>query len=242
MENNSETNTINPNYQGIITGSAISGAIAGAFVTLGEYLSNTTTKPTMETAKEGAFKKPSDLLLKTDAFQEMYPDYIGSVLDKETGQLLLGADNMGSAILTDSMDDVFTAVLDSARPTLLNSLSSFKEFSEWGSNFFTSEHGTIMKPISTLIPGMNGMATAVHDPFAHIAATQIIKPATNFATNQLTNIIPSQLAEGASNIFIKLPLTLALNQGTILPAIALHHCSFAPSACSGIALNHFNKK
>ena len=49
VEHNSQTQTINPNYQGIITGSAISGAIAGVSVSVNKFLENYTgVKPTFE--------------------------------------------------------------------------------------------------------------------------------------------------------------------------------------------------
>ena len=159
---------IKPQYGDIAKGAAITGAIAGGMVTAGEWLaSRPSGKPTLEPGKEALYK-PTDELAKTEAFKATFPDYEGS---------FKGANNVGEANVVNDLGDVGKSVSTKLKPTMgVNGELPIPCATCEGSKFSN---------LANKGPGVNGMATSIHDPLVTIFPT-LAKP----GLLQLT-IVPS---------------------------------------------------
>ena len=192
--NTSETKEINPDYKNIAKSSAITGAIAGGIVVAGEWLSTKpNSKPKLDRPTEGATYKPTQQLL------DKHPDKLGHYA--KTGTNGANQMNVGTANLTNDINMVNKPIypnggLDTAGNTLKP--PSMGNEGSW-----------FMKPISH-IPGMNGMATSIHDPLSQIFFTSNAVP-------QIVNDI--------------------LIVASILPSIPASYCIISPSACASIINN-----
>ena len=170
---------VKPQYGDIAKGAAITGLIAGGTIVASELIVDKFGKPTMETSKGDALRKPSDKLLKKPEFQSKYPNYDGStsIIDKTRP-------NMGIANTTDDINKVFQTI----KP-----LNPFKEGS------------LIMGGIEKNIGGMHGVSMG-HDPFVHSVMQPINKALDStfqpFISQSLSTIIEIPVNQGTILPFI----------------------------------------
>ena len=170
---------IKPQYGDIAKGAAITGAIAGGMVAVGEFLaSQPSGKPTLETPTEGAYLKPNKDLIKD--FPDKFKNYDGT--------LDLGPkyNDLGLATETDVIQNVGKKVV---HPKLSESLGNAKDFGKWVLSG-VKEDGWALKPF-TKVPGFNGMAQSVHDPLSQALFTSPMVPESINIALTVATIPPS---------------------------------------------------
>ena len=191
--NTYETKEINPDYKNIAKSSAITGAIAGGMVVAGKWLSTKPNgKPKLDRPTEGATLKPDQSIVNDPQVISKHPNY-GS-----TGTTSVNANNVGTANLTTDPSLVGMQVKDAIKQGAIKPPSWLFGEGSWSSNLVSQ------------IPGMNGMATSIHDPLSQLFFTSNTVP-------QIVNDI--------------------LIVASILPSIPASYCIISPSACASIINN-----